>query len=60
MGEDKGGKRGGIFRNMYKGHMDNTKGRVGGRNGWAGRSVGGEMETTVLEQLKNNNKIKLN
>ena len=33
-----GGKGGGVFRNMYKGHMDKTKGgRIeGGRWGWLG------------------------
>ena len=33
-----GGRRGRVFRNMYKGHMDKTKGgRIeGGRWGWLG------------------------
>ena len=48
-----GGRRGRVFRNVYKGHMDKTKGvgsRVGsGVTGVAGNG-GWEMETTVLEQ----------
>ena len=53
-GGDNGGKRG--KGNMYKGHMDKTKvGRIkGGKWGWmaggGGRSGGGKMETTILEQ----------
>ena len=44
-----------VFRNYYKGHMDETKGRVQGREeggfGWAGVGSGGEkMQTTVVEQ----------
>ena len=37
-----------VFRNMYKGHLDKTKGgsRVGSGDGWGG----GKIETTVLEQ----------
>ena len=47
-----GGKGGRFFRNMYKGHMDKTKGGVEsgdrGGDGWGG---GGEVvQTTVLEQ----------
>ena len=43
---------------MYKGHMDKTKGEQD--QGWevgmadVGRSGGGEMETTVLEQQQKN------
>ena len=52
-----GGKRGRLFRNIYKGHMDRAKvggGIKGGRWGWLGlgkwcRGRAG-METTVLEQ----------
>ena len=53
---DNGRKRGKVFRNMYKGHMDKTKeeGRIKGGKwgqlGWRGSS-GGEMETTVLEKF---------
>ena len=42
-----------VFRNIYKGHMENTKGvrsGVGGGMAGIGGSGGGEMETTVLEQ----------
>ena len=51
------GKEGRVFRNMYKGHLDKTKGGKikGGEWGWLGRrgSGGRKMETTVLEkQLK--------
>ena len=50
-----GGEGGRVFRNIYKGHMDKTKGVVGSGvgdgGGWGGGSGGsGEMETTVLEQ----------
>ena len=49
-----GGKGQRVFRNMYKGHMDKTKGvqdqewevEMAGVEG----SGGGKMETTVLEQ----------
>ena len=47
--------RGRVFRNIYKGHMDKTKGvwdqgwEVGMVGEGAGNS-GGKMETTVLEQ----------
>ena len=44
----------GVFRNMYKGHMDNSKGRVrlrmGGSDGWGGEEWWGKMKTTLLEQ----------
>ena len=45
-----GGKRGRVFRNNYKGHMDKNKGRwkQGREVGMAG--VGGVVLTTVLEQ----------
>ena len=49
-----GGKGGGVFRNMYKEHMDKTKG--GQDSAWEvrmagmGESGGEKMETTVLEQ----------
>ena len=48
------GKGGRVFRNNYKGHMDKTK--VGCNQGrevgmaWVGKSGGGKMQTTVLEQ----------
>ena len=50
--------QGRVFRNYYKGHMDKTKGQGGSRGGrWVclrwGRSEG-EMQTTVIEQQKNN------
>ena len=49
-----GEKRGRVFRNNYKGHMDKTKGggiRGGRWDGRGGERVGGrEMETTILEQ----------
>ena len=49
-----GGKGGRVFRNIYKGHMDKTKGGVesglGGGDGWGQGEWWGEMETTVLEQ----------
>ena len=50
VGRDSRGRGGRVFRNMYKGHRDKTKGgRIkGGKWGWLG--WGGEMETTVLEQ----------
>ena len=47
-----GGKGGSVFRNIYKGHMDKTKG--GWDQGWevkmtgVGVTGGGKMETTVL------------
>ena len=50
------GRKGGrVFRNYYKGHMNQTKGGVGIRGerwGWLGWGalVGGKMQTTVLEQ----------
>ena len=49
-----GGKGGRVFWNIYKGHMDKTKG--GYDWGWdvgmagVGESGEGKMETTVLEQ----------
>ena len=51
------GKGGRIFRNIYKGHMDKTKGgwnqRKGGKNGWGrGRVVGEKCRQLYL----NNNK----
>ena len=48
-----GRKWGRVVRNMYKGHMDKTKGgRIkGGKWGWlGGGELWGEMETIVLEQ----------
>ena len=33
VGRDNGGKRGSVFRNNYKGHMDKTKGGGGSRGG---------------------------
>ena len=52
-GNNGGGEGGRVFRNIYKGHMDKTKGggiRSGrwGCLGWWGVVVG--METTRLEQ----------
>ena len=51
---DNGEEKGNGFRNIYKGHMDKTKGE---QDQWwevemarMGRSGGGQMETTVLEQ----------
>ena len=48
------GKGGRVFRNMYKGHMDKTKGgRIkGGKWGWLGGSAGGIWRQPHL----NNNK----
>ena len=49
-----GGKEGKVFMNIYKRHMDKTKGRqdqgceVGMAGVWG--SDGGKMDTTVLEQ----------
>ena len=49
-----GEKKGSIFRDNYKGHMDKTNG--GQDHGWevgmagVGESGGRKMETTVLEQ----------
>ena len=42
MGGDNGGKRGRVFRNMYKEHMDKTKGRGGIRGGKCGGLGWGE------------------
>ena len=44
-----------VFRNYYKGHMDNPKGEggsEGGRGGWLGWAgvMGVKMQTTVIEQ----------
>ena len=53
MGGDNGGKRGRVFRNNYKGHMDKTKtGWNQGREvGMGGVGNGGEkMQATVPEQ----------
>ena len=54
MGGDNGGKKGKVFRNNYKGHIDKTKagGIRGGRWGWLGLggSGGEKRQTTVLEQ----------
>ena len=39
-----------VFRNYYKGHMDETKGEGGSKGGrwvWLGW---GDMQTTVVEQ----------
>ena len=49
------GRKGGrVVRNMYKGHMDKTRGgriTVRSGDGWGGGGSGwGKMETTVLEQ----------
>ena len=44
----------GPSRNMYKGHMDKTKGGrfKGGRQGWVGQGACGgvKMDSTVVEQ----------
>ena len=55
VGGDKGGTEGRGFRNMYKGHMDNTKGgRIEGeRWGWLGW---GEVMWGKWRQLCLNNK----
>ena len=47
------GKGGRVFRNMYKGHMEKTKGvgsRVGSGDGWSRGEWQGVIETTILEQ----------
>ena len=42
-----------VFRNYYKGHMDKIKGEGGSKGGrWVWMGWGGEMQTTVIEQLK--------
>ena len=49
-----GGRGGRVFKNIYKRHMDKTKGvRIkGGTWGWLGSGGSGreKMETTILEQ----------
>ena len=52
-GVDNGERRGRVFRNYCKGHMDKTKGEGGSKGGrWGGVEWrGGEkMQTTVIEQ----------
>ena len=47
-----GGKGGRVFRNIYKGHVQNQSAvgsRVGNGDGWGGEEWG-RMETTVVEQ----------
>ena len=54
-----GGKGEGVFRNMYEGHMDKTKGgRIeGGRWGWLGlRGLVGVKWRQLY--LKNNKKVR--
>ena len=54
MGGDNGGKRGKGFQEYIKRtHGQNQRGyesKVGSGDGWVGGSVGGKMETTVLEK----------
>ena len=56
MGGDKGGKRGRVFRNNYKVHMDKTK------EGWTqrrevGLAVVGLVVGSKCRQMSLNNKI---
>ena len=59
MGGAKGGMRGRVFRNKYKGRMEKTKGDGirGGR--WGGQGRGGSWDEKA-EKYLNNNKLKKN